>query len=257
MEEGAVELELMFISDHQSAEVAEPREGTLHLPATPVAAQFATVLRGRSPAPPFVRCDQIDAPRGQSFPEGIAVGGPVVDQPLDALLPVRFLERRFEQLAVVRRGRSQVLSQRKTLAVDHHQPLCAFPAPRRPHCSAPFFAGAKLASAKLSLQSSRPCSSNSAKKVRQISSQSPCSSHCASRRQQVLGLGYSGGNSRHGAPVRRIHSRPSSTRRLSHQGRPPFGWGGGGGSRGSIFAHCSSVSNTRLRAIGITSGPLL
>lgn len=58
------------------------------------------------------------------------------------------------------------------------------------------------------------------------------------------------------ASVFKIHTMPSSTRRLSHRGRPFLGWGGSGGKNGSIFAHCSSVSRGRLRAIGQHPKPI-
>lgn len=250
MEEGAIQLQFVFVPDNKPTEVAEPRESALHLPAPPVAAQLPPVLSGRLAATAQVWGDQVNAPLGQPLAQRVAGCRPIRDQPLDAVGLIRLVERRLEELALVRRGRRRVLSESNTLAVDHHHPLCALPAPRRPHCRAPFLAGAKLASAKLSLQSSSPCSSSWAKKMRQIFSQRPVSSHSCSRRQHVLALGYCSGRSRHGAPVRRIHSKPSSTGRCAHQRRPPLGCGGNGGSNGSIFAHCSSVSNGSLRAIG-------
>ena len=157
-----------------------------------------------------------------------------------------------DELAFVGRGRGQLLSHRNTLAVDHHHPLRPFAPPCRPHGFAPFFAEAKLPSAKLSRQSRLPCSSNSDKNARQISSHRPASSHLARRRQQVLGLGYSSGRSCHRAPVLRIHRMPSSTRRSSQRGRPPLRPGLAGGNSGSIFAHCSSVNSGYCVGIGTT-----
>jgi hypothetical protein len=142
-------------------------------------------------------------------------------------------------------------SQRNTLAVDHHHPLCAFPplglpgTARQGRCAnpkPPFLAGAKLPSTKASLQSSWPRSSSVPRKARQISSQTSCSSHCCNRRQQVDGLGYLSGKSCQRAPVRNTHRMPSSTARLGAQGRPPFLDFGSSGSRGSISFHCFSVS---------------
>jgi hypothetical protein len=140
----------------------------------------------------------------------------------------------------VRGCRTKVLSQRKTLAVDHHHPLRALAPLGFADAAAPFLAGAKLPSTKLSLQSSWPRASSSARNWRHTSSQTSCSSHNCNRRQQVLGLGYSGGRSRQRAPVLSTHKRPSNTRRFSAHGRPrPEDCG----SNGSIFFHCSSVRN--------------
>src|SRR5439155_179024 len=105
---------------------------------------------------------------------------------------------------------------------------------------APFFAGAKLASRKLSSQSNVPRASSSERKARHTLSQTPCFSQRAKRRQQVLGLGYSLGRSRQRAPVLSTQSIPSSTRRLSAQGRPRLL---SRGNHGWIFFHCSSDKN--------------
>ena len=108
------------------------------------------------------------------------------------------------------------------------------------NASAPFLAGAKLPSRNDSLQSSLPFWSSSQRNCRHTLSQVSSSSQRRSLRQQVLGLGYSGGKSRQRAPVLRIHRMPSRTRRLSAHGRPLLERVG---SSGSIFAHCLSERN--------------
>lgn len=82
-----------------------------------------------------------------------------------------------------------------------------------------------------------------------MSNQTPSFSQRFNRRQQVGGEGYCSGRSCHRAPVRSIQRMPSSTRRLSAQGRPPCGFFGSRGSRGLIFSHCSSVRNGPDRGI--------
>src|SRR6185437_12579500 len=62
----------------------------------------------------------------------------------------------LDQLYFRGRRAVQVVSQRNTLAVDHHHPLRALAAFGFADPVAPFLAGAKLPSMKLSLQSSRP-----------------------------------------------------------------------------------------------------
>jgi hypothetical protein len=129
-------------------------------------------------------------------------------------------------------------SQRNTLAVDHHHPLRALAAFGFPDSVAPFFAGAKLPSTKLSLQSSWPRRSSSARNCRHILSQMPSSSHRCNRRQQVAGLTpKSDGRSRQRAPVLSTQRMPSRTARLSFQGRPALEYCG---SNGSSLAHCLS-----------------
>jgi hypothetical protein len=69
-----------------------------------------------------------------------------------------------------------VLSQRKTLAVDHHHPLRTLAPFGFSDPSAPFLAGAKLPSQKDSLHCNCFRSLSLARNARQILSQRPCSS---------------------------------------------------------------------------------
>jgi hypothetical protein len=138
-----------------------------------------------------------------------------------------------------------VVSQRNTLAVDHHHPLRSLAFFGFSHAVAPFFAGAKLPSMKHSLQSNWPRWSSWARKALQRSSQTSCSSQSRSRRQQVEPLAYCLGTSSQGAPVRNTQRIPSNTRRSSTRGLPPRLEGLYRGSNDSIWAHCSSVSFQR------------
>jgi hypothetical protein len=143
----------------------------------------------------------------------------------------------------------KVVSQRKTLAVDHHHPLRPLTPLGFADSGAPFLAGAKLPSRNDSLHCNCWRSFSSARNARQIASQTPSSSQRCSRRQQVDGEGNSSGKSCQRAPLRSIHKIPSSTGRSSLGGRPPRGRGRGRGSKGRIFSHCTSVSSRPYRAI--------
>ena len=105
-----------------------------------------------------------------------------------------------------------MVSQRNTLAIDHHHPLCTLAPLGFADSSAPFFTEAKLPSINASLQSNKPLRFSSPRNVRQIVSHTSCSSQSCSRRQHVAGEGYSAGRSCHLAPLRAIHKMPSSTR---------------------------------------------
>jgi hypothetical protein len=72
----------------------------------------------------------------------------------------------------------------------------------------------------------------------------------------VEGCGNFSGRSCQRAPLRRIHRIPSSTRRFSIHGRPPWRCRGGLGSNGAIVCHCASVSNGPDRAIAPPSALL-
>jgi hypothetical protein len=148
------------------------------------------------------------------------------------------------------RCRGKGASDRNTLAVDHHHPLCSFAPFGRANKGPPFFAGAKLPSMKASCQSSAPFSSSMDRNFRQTSSQTPCSSQSLNRRQQVDGLGYQSGRSCHRAPVLSTQRIPSRTMRLSAGGRPPFGFCFGAGSSGSSSFHLPSFMKRVYLAIG-------
>jgi len=112
-------------------------------------------------------------------------------------------ERLFREPNLVGGRRVKLLSQRNTLAVDHHHPLRALAPLGFSDFRAPFFAGAKLPSRNDSLQSSCSRWFSSARNARQMVSQTPCSSQSRSRRQHVAGEGNSSGKSCQRAPLRK------------------------------------------------------
>jgi len=176
MEEGVIHRQRAFVSHHQAAEVAQPGEGALDFPATPIAPQRSSILRGRLAPVLAMRTDQMDAAAFESAAQRVAVVGPVGDEALGlALGPapsspwhLNLGQRPLDQRHLCGRGAVQVVSQRNTLAVDHHHPLRALAALGFADAGTPFLAGAKLPSKKLSLQSNRPRWSSSRRKARQI-----------------------------------------------------------------------------------------
>jgi hypothetical protein len=246
MEQGVIHQQRAFVAHDQPAEVSQPGKGALDFPALPVTAQCAPILGRRLAAVAAVWTDQFDAAVRKLLAQRVAVVAPVGDQavrfalgpttphPWDADLGQGF----GDQLHFGGRRAVQVVSQRNTLAVDHHHPLRALAALGFADTAAPFLAGAKLPSIKLSLQSSWPRASSSARKRRHTLSQTSCASHKRSRRQHVAGLTpKSAGKSRQRAPVLSTHKMPSSTARLSFQGRPALEYLG---NSGSSLAHCAS-----------------
>jgi hypothetical protein len=148
-----------------------------------------------------------------------------------------------------------VVSDRNTLAVNHHHPLRTLSAFGLSDTGAPFFAGANDPSAKVSAQSSCPLRSNSDKNARHSVSHTSCSSQSRNRRQHVLGEGYRAGRSFQRAPLRSTQRIPSNTRRLSTGLRPPLDERLTFGRSGSIFAHCASVSSSTCLAMKRFSFP--
>ena len=245
----------------QSAIMAHPGEGSLNRPAPVVSAQFAAVLGRFLFTIAAMRTDKINPLFFQPLAQGIRISRRVVNQTL-RLPPwlarnLDLPQRLFNQRNFLRSRRVQPASQRKTFAVDHHQPLRAFAFFSFSDGKTPFFADAKLPSIKHSLQSIFPWSSNRARNCRQIVNHRSCSSQSLNLLQQVLGLGYASGKSCQRAPVFKTHKMPSHTLRLSLHGRPPFLLRFNFGNNGSIFSHCWSVnSGFRFRAIGFHLRPL-
>ncbi len=265
MKEGLVNRKRAVIADHQSAEVTQPSEGALNNPPSLITAQRAAVLRRRFAAILPMRDDQLDAACRQLLAQGVAIVTPVGNQAAGLLpgttaaVPVPYADRRERRRDELdfRRGCSvKVVSQRNTLAVDHHHPLRALAPLGFADSAAPFLAGAKLPSIKASLHFNCWRSFNSPRKARQIVSQTSCSSQSRNLRQQVEGEENSSGKSCQRAPLRSIHKMPSKTLRSSAGGRPPFGRGGRLGSKGRIFCRWASVSNRPYRATGPPSGAL-
>jgi len=240
------------MTDQQPTKLSEPCVGSLNDPASPIAAQLAAIFIAPVPAVLPVRNDQLDASFAEPLAQGVRVIGFIGDYPL-RLLPgasfgawdADFCERGFRKTSFSWRGTFKPNSQRKTLTVDQYHPLCTLATLGFAHCGAPFLAGAKLPSRKVSSHCNRPSPSSAPSSVRQASSQTPRSSHCFSRRQQVAGEGYLSGRNRHAAPVRSTHKIPSRQPRFEAQGRPRLSLRRfGSGNSGSISVHCASVNNS-------------
>jgi hypothetical protein len=241
----------MFMTNQQSPELPQPRIGSFYDPAPLVAAEFASIF-----VPPFlvvlaIRGDQFDTPLPEPLAQGIGIVPGVGDHTLRLLswtaprLRDRdFTQRGFRKRNFCRRGTFQPNSQRNTFTVCQYHPLRSLAPLGFADRSAPFLAGAKLPSRKLSSQRSRPFSFSAPNRVRHASSQIPCSCQRCNRRQQVEDEGNSSGRNRHAAPVCRIQRMPSRHARFGAGGRPRLSarrWGRG--NNGSISSHCSSVNS--------------
>jgi hypothetical protein len=250
MKESIIHGNITVPADDKSAIISQPRKSPLDLIATLISPQFASIIILASLVISAVWTNQFNASVGQTLPQRVAVIAHVGNQSLwlfsrSASAFSRhshIIQCFFEERDLVRGRRIQVVSQRNTLAVDHHHPLRSLAAFGLSDALAPFFAGAKLPSANASLQSNCPLWSSSERKALQALSHISCSSQSLSLRQQVEGLGYCFGRSAQGAPVRNIQRMPSNTLRLSAQGLPPRLDFLGFGSNGSIFSHCDCVS---------------
>jgi len=253
MEKRTIDSYVSVVSHNESAAVAQPRECAFDFPPSSESSQRSAILRRLLASSLAMRADKFYAALSKTLSQWVRVVTAIRDKTLGFAFwrtrPVprhRYvLERLFDELDFRRGRRVQVVSQRNTFAVDHHHPLRSFAFLGLSDAFAPFLAGAKLPSAKHSLQSSWPRLSNSPRNALQISSHTSCSSQSRNRRQQVEPLAYFFGTSSHGAPVRNTQSIPSNTLRLSIHGLPPCFDFLSFGSNSSILAHCASVSFQR------------
>jgi len=239
------------MTNQQSPKLPEPGIGSFYDPAPLVAAEFATIFVPSFLVVLAIRGNQFDASLPEPLPQGIRIIAGIGDHALRLLSRATtglrdrdFGERGFCKRNFCRRGTFQPNSQRNTFTVCQYHPLRSLAPLGFSDGEAPFLAGAKLPSRKLSSQRSRPFSSSAPSRVRQASSQIPCSCQRCSRRQQVEGEGNSSGRNRHAAPVCRIQRMPSRQARFGAGGRPRLSARRlGRGNRGAINSHCSSVNS--------------
>jgi hypothetical protein len=155
------------MTNQQSTKPSRPRIGSFNLPTTFVALQLPAVFI----APHFVvlsvRRNQFDATPLPSLSQRVGVVAAIRDHPF-RFLPrpalhsgdADFGERGVRKRNFCRGGTSQPNSQRNTFTVSQYHPLRALAAHDFTDCGAPFFAGAKLPSRKVSSHLSRPFSSS-------------------------------------------------------------------------------------------------
>ena len=241
----------MLMANQQSAKLSQPSVGSFYNPATLVTPQLPSVFIASVLIVIPVRHDQIDMTFSEPLSQRVGIVGAICNYPFGLLpRPTFWLrdpdlgERGFRKRNFIRRGTFQPNSQRNTFTIDQYHPLCAFATLGCTDGRAPFLAGAKLPSKKLSSQRSSPSASNAPRNRRQASSQTPFSSHCCNLRQQVEGEGKWSGKNRQAAPVCKIHKMPSKQARFDAHGLPrPSRRRFGSGNKGSSNSHCSSVNS--------------
>jgi hypothetical protein len=120
---------------------------------------------------------------------------------------------------------------------------------------APLLAGTLAESKDALSQSMRSAFPRRSSSTRCSSSHTPASCQSRRRRQQVLPLPQpsSLGSISQGMPLLRTKMMPAKAARSSTRGRPPLGFGGSGGSRGSMTSHSSSVTSSLLMLTSVPS----
>ena len=256
-----------LIADRQATEAAQPGVRAFNHPA--VATESLRGLDARAG----------DPWRDAARPQGLAVGAGGV-----ALVRVQFGGARARPTRATTRtadrldGVDHLLQERSLVdvcgrepdgercsgPVDHQMALRArFAAIRRIRAdlfgrTAPPLAGTDALSMLARLQSIWSASPRRSSTVVCSRCQTPASCHSRKRRQQVIPQPQpsSAGRYSQGIPVFSTNRMPVRQARFGIRGRPPFSFGGSGGSRGSTSAQSSSVTSgfIPLRATSPTPG---
>ena len=155
---------MMLISDNESSIVSQPGEGALNDISSLVSTPESVVLSIDVSVVLAMRRKKVDTSSSEPGSMRITVIALVSDyssgscswssRPFFGDFDVCY--DRLEERDLSGRGRRGMASQRNTLAIDHHQVLCSFPSLRLSNRRAPFFAGMKVASTKVSSQSRTP-----------------------------------------------------------------------------------------------------
>ena len=187
--------------------------------------------------------DRFNPSRSQPGPGRVAVTAPIADQALRLAAVFRETLDGGGQQAHLRRGRRvHVNSERSTRAIGQYHELRSLAALGGPDHGPPFFATTNVPSMKHSSQRILSRSASSVTNARQRLRSVPSRAHWLNRRWTALLAPYRRGSSLHGAPVQSTQSTPSKHCRSANGGRPPCGFGLGGGSWPAILAHCPSVT---------------
>lgn len=235
---------VIFPAGQYPPELVQPGEHALDLPSTFVPTQHSTILGRRFDAIALVRRNQRNAVGCQRCIKRITVVGTIPDKSLGQSQGDSFIDGSFDKGDFMWASRSRVHGDWKTCSVRNCHELRTFAAPGLSHFRPPFFATMKVPSMKHSDRSMSPRSSRSRARASSTCCSVPFLTQALKRRKHVEYDGYSSGRSAQAAPVRKIHSTPSMTARLScSMGLPrPSARRVGGGINGASTAHCSSVS---------------
>src|SRR5437773_1347299 len=140
-------MSVVFVTRDEAAEVLEPSDGALDLPAPAIAAELPAVLSGRLDAVLSVRTHEFNAAFGQPCAQRVAVGGQVIDQSARLIAENSLRKQRFDQRHFVRTGAGDLSAQRQTMALDENHDLGALATLGLTYAQAPFFAEENVPSA--------------------------------------------------------------------------------------------------------------
>jgi len=236
---------MIFISNNQPSEILQPGKKAFNFPASPIAAKLSAILCFYFfPTFPMGRNHFNTALIKKNLIKPIAVICLIANKLGRGIFSKPAVDRRFNQLHLMRRSALNVSGDRKTRSVCDCHDLGALATLCLADSKAPFFAGTNVPSIKASRISMPPRSNRSCASSWAMDRKTPCFTHCWKRLWQVWYGGYLGGRSCQGAPVRNIHRIPFNTSRGSLGLRPLGSFGGvDAWISGPILFHCSFVSS--------------
>jgi hypothetical protein len=247
-EEGFVDVGSPLVADGQTTKLVQPGQRPFHDPAMATESLAGVDALARDPNADAVPTQEATTPwdivrlvsmqLGRALPS-LAARSPDARDGIDELL---------EDGAVMSVGAGQADRERGAASVRNKMALRArFAAIRRVRAGGtpPFLAGMLALSKQArshSIWSAAPSSSSS---VWCNCSQTPASCQSRRRRQQVMPLPHpsSWGSISHGMPLLRTKMMPVRQARFGTRGRPPFGFGGSGGTSGSMRSQRASETS--------------
>ena len=176
---------MALIADHEAAEVTEPGEEALNLPAAPIPTERTPILRLGAHTSPAVWRDHLDTQCGQSRVKPVRVIGPIPDQSSREVVDKAGVAGRRDEGNLVRRSRCGTDGERKTKTVCHCQEFRPFAPLGLSHTFAPFLATTKVPSMKHSDRSIPPRAFRSVASASRTRSKAPSRTQRWKRRWQV------------------------------------------------------------------------
>lgn len=237
---------MILIAHHNPPKILQPCKQAFDFPAPFVPPQFSLVLRFRSFAVRLVRRNQFDVEFFQLLVQRVGIISFIADHLARSLVGESLADTSLDKSNFVRRSRFRVDGERKTKAVCHCHELRTLAPLGLSDFAAPFLAGTKVPSIKVSDKSSLPRSNKSWANASNTFFSLPSLTHSWNRRWQVWYGGKRSGKSAHRAPERKIQSTPFRTSRAERAGLPRVWTVLAFSNNVAIKAHCSSVNSSRL-----------
>lgn len=248
MVEGLEDVGATLVADSEPTVAAEPGQRTLHDPTVPAQTLAALDATTGDPRGDATAAAGLAAATVVVGLVGVQLGRPST-RPPDALPDRRHgVDQGLEEPAVVGVGWAEANRERDTVRVHDDMALgpgLAAVGRVRTRKLAPLLAGTEALSRLARPQSIAFARPKRSSRTWCSRAQMPALCQSRSRRQQLMPhpQPISCGSISQGMPDLRTKRMPVSAARFGTGGRPPFGRGLGGGSRGSISAHSASLTS--------------